>query len=526
MLIVNADDLGLDSRTNAAIIASLERQCCSSATLMANMDGFEDACELVHERGLLEHVGIHVNLSNGVPLTGAIRRMPRFCDGDGRFRLLRGERVLRLSAEERAAAAAEIRAQIGRLKANRIGITHLDSHKNLHEEIGIFGIVTALAIEAGIPYVRRFRNIGWMTSAIKSAYRSMLNQRLERLGLTRTRYFGSIADYRYECARGNGERLGDSCEVMIHPCLDRDGNIIDRLTRWPLAELARQYDYPGTTISFSGHRYRSPSATERPSSGCEKERAKVDESKQRLLGPVRIDSLDMPEALARLDEMLAGTERRYVSFCDANLFVQAHRDPIFAEVLNRSGMTFADGVLMTILARLIGKPLPRRLPGPSFMLAVCNHGIKRGYRHFFFGGAEGVAQDLEKKLTEKYPGLIVAGVYTPPFRPLTADEEEDLRRRVREARPDLVWVGLGGPKQVFWMADHLAALDAPVMLGVGAAFDFHTGRVPWAPRWIRTIGMEWAYRMATGGRRVFRRNLECVPQAFLLMMREVWRTRL
>lgn len=524
MLIVNADDLGLDSSTNAAIIASLEQQYCSSATLMANMEGFEEACELVHERGLIEHVGIHANLSEGAPLTEAIKRQPRFCR-DGRFRLMRGERVVWLSSDERAAVAAEIRAQIARLRGARIRITHLDSHKNLHEEFAIFRIVTGLAAEAGIPYVRRFRNIGWTTSLAKSAYRSVLSTRLERMGMMRTRYFGSIADYRYECARGNGERLGDSCEVMVHPCFDREGEIIDLLTRWPMRDLARHYNYPGTTMSFSGQRYhgRAPAAVEAARPG---EPDRVLEEHQTLIGPVRVTSLDMPEALARLHEMLRGGERKYISFCDANLFVQAHRDPMFAEVINRSGMTFADGVLVAIIARLIGRPLPRRLPGPSFMLAACGYGLEHGYRHFFFGGADGVAQKLAENLGARYPGLIVAGTYTPPYRPLTPDEEVNLRKQIEESRPDLIWVGLGGPKQVFWMADHLQSLNAPVMLGVGAAFDFHTGRVPWAPRWVRRIGMEWAYRMLTGGRRVFRRNLECVPQAFMLMLREVWRARL
>lgn len=524
MLIVNADDLGLDSRTNAAIVASLEQHCCSSATLMANMNGFEEACELVHERGLLEHVGIHVNLSDGAPFTEPIKREPRFCR-DGHFRLMRGERVVWLSASERDAVAREIRAQIARLRGHRIKITHLDSHKNLHEELGILQIVTALAIESGIPYVRRFRNIGWMTSMIKSAYRKMLSARLDRLGLVRTRYFGSIADYRYECARGNGERLGGSCEVMVHPCFGHDGEIIDLMTRWPLRELARQYDYPGTAVSYSGRCYRSPSGASM-NVDREKGSAESNEDHRALLGTVRIDSLDMPEALARLDEMIGAREPRYVSFCDANLFVQAHRDPIFAEVLNRSGMTFADGVLITILASFLGHPLPRRLPGPSFILAACNHGLKRGYRHFFMGGNEGVAQELAKNMSARFPGLIVAGTYTPPFRPLTPEEKNELRQLIHEARPDLVWIGLGGCNQVRWMADHAASLNAPVMLGVGAAFDFHTGRVPWAPRWIRGIGMEWAYRMLTGGKRVFKRNLECVPQAIMLMMRAVWRTRL
>src|SRR5687768_3409092 len=129
MLIVNADDLGYNARTNAAIIQSFERRLCSSATLMANMEGFEEACDLVHANGLVDHVGLHLTLSEGRPLTDNVRRSHRFCDKDGRFRLLRRERVLWFEKEERDQLAGEVRAQIDRLKANGLRITHVDSHK-------------------------------------------------------------------------------------------------------------------------------------------------------------------------------------------------------------------------------------------------------------------------------------------------------------------------------------------------------------------------------------------------------------
>lgn len=243
------------------------------------------------------------------------------------------------------------------------------------------------------------------------------------------------------------------------------------------------------------------------------------------LGTIGVTVPDLPLVLNHLDKMVHDGGGHYVCFCDSNLFVHAQRNPKVAVVLNRSSMTFPDGVMLVVMSHLLGSPLPQRLPGPSFMLDACKHGLAQGYRHFFYGGQEGIAEELAKRLCERFPGLIVAGTYTPPFHPLTEEEEEDVRQAVTRARPDLLWVGLCEPQQSLWMANHVHALGVPVMLGVGAAFDFHSGRVPWAPRWIRRIGMEWAYRSLTGGRRILRRNLWCVSMSLLLMLREVWRVR-
>jgi N-acetylglucosaminyldiphosphoundecaprenol N-acetyl-beta-D-mannosaminyltransferase len=255
------------------------------------------------------------------------------------------------------------------------------------------------------------------------------------------------------------------------------------------------------------------------------ESAPLMKSREIFIGPVRISPLGLKEAIGRLDEMLRNGGRHYLCFCEANSFVHAYRTPEVAEVLNRSGMTLADGVLLVVLARLLGCPLPQRVPGPSFMLAACEHGVVRGYRHFFYGGDQGVAEELAERLRRRFPGLIVAGTYSPPFRPLKPEEEEQMRKMIEVARPDLLWVGLGGSKQVFWMANHINSMNVPIMLGVGAAFDFHSGRVPWAPRWIRSIGLEWAFRTLTGGRRTFYRNLWCLPQSLLVAFREIWRVR-
>jgi len=152
-----------------------------------------------------------------------------------------------------------------------------------------------------------------------------------------------------------------------------------------------------------------------------------------------------------------------------------------------------------------------RVYGPDLMLALCEESKEKGYRHFFYGGAEGVADELAASLTERYPGLQVAGTYSPPFRPLTEDEDQQVVDLINRSGADIVWVGLGTPKQDFWVADHVGRLEAPVLLAVGAAFDFHSGRKRQAPRWMQRAGLEWLFRLLTEPRRLWYRYLVLNP---------------
>ena len=149
------------------------------------------------------------------------------------------------------------------------------------------------------------------------------------------------------------------------------------------------------------------------------------------------------------------------------------------------------------------------------LLAACKHGVSRGWRHYFYGGHEGVAEELRSRLTALYPGLQVVGATSPPFRELTPEEIQALAQELREKRVDFLWVALGGKRQETWMRQHLGHLPVPVMLGVGAAFDFHTERQRWAPHWMQHWGLEWLWRFCTGGKRLFKRNLLCVSHIAL-----------
>jgi N-acetylglucosaminyldiphosphoundecaprenol N-acetyl-beta-D-mannosaminyltransferase len=249
------------------------------------------------------------------------------------------------------------------------------------------------------------------------------------------------------------------------------------------------------------------------------------EKRRRVIGGIQLSAEGLQGALRELDVLLADGNHHYVCFCESNLFVHARRSPELLEVLNRASMVLPDGIALVWEAKLLGRPLTERVPGPTFFLAACKHGVAKGYRHFFYGGAEGVAERLAEVLARRYPGIEVVGYYSPPFRPLTDKEEEEIKHKIESARPHLLWVGLGGPKQEFWMAQHVGKINVPVMLAVGAAFDFHSCTVPWAPKWVRKIGMEWIYRAMTGGRRVLLRNIWCVSLAAALIVHDVLRER-
>jgi len=151
------------------------------------------------------------------------------------------------------------------------------------------------------------------------------------------------------------------------------------------------------------------------------------------------------------------------------------------------------------------------------MLALCQRSLQGGYRHFLYGGAPGVPELLARRLQERYPGLRIVGTYSPPFRPLTPEEDAEVVERINRARPDIVWVGLGTPKQELWMAEHVAKLQNPVMIGVGAAFDFHAGIKRQAPRWMQKHGLEWLFRLSQEPQRLWKRYLPNIPAFFFLL---------
>lgn len=200
-------------------------------------------------------------------------------------------------------------------------------------------------------------------------------------------------------------------------------------------------------------------------------------------------------------------EQNSVSTCTAHTLVEAQRDRALRDRINRANIATPDGMPLVWLCRAAGHPQVTRVYGPDLMLALCESGCASRLRHYFYGGAEGVPESLAADLTRRFPDLQVAGTYSPPYRPLSPDEDAAIIELINATRPDIVWVGLGTPKQDFWVADHRGKINAAALIAVGAAFDFHSGRVKQAPLWIQRSGLEWLFRLIQEPRRLWKRYL-------------------
>ncbi|HUC86494.1 MAG TPA: WecB/TagA/CpsF family glycosyltransferase [Candidatus Acidoferrales bacterium] len=230
---------------------------------------------------------------------------------------------------------------------------------------------------------------------------------------------------------------------------------------------------------------------------------------------VGISVLNLKTALEAIAEAVRERHKGYICVTGVHGVMEAQEDEAFRAILNRAFLCTPDGMPMVWAGKLHGHREMSRVYGPDLMLDVCAWSETSGTRHFFYGGADGVAEALVRKLQERFPKLAVVGTYTPPFRPLNAHELQALQAQIAAARPDIVWVGLSTPKQERFMSDFLPRLDVTLMIGVGAAFDFHSGRVKQAPRWMQRSGLEWFYRLCSEPRRLARRYLRNNP-LFLL----------
>jgi N-acetylglucosaminyldiphosphoundecaprenol N-acetyl-beta-D-mannosaminyltransferase len=218
-----------------------------------------------------------------------------------------------------------------------------------------------------------------------------------------------------------------------------------------------------------------------------------------------VHALNPTSALERIEAAIDGGHRGYVCLSGVHGVVEAQRDDELRRILNRAFLNLPDGMPTVWVGRAQGHGAMERVFGPDLMLAVCGHGVARGWRHFFYGGAPGVAPELIEGLCQSFPGIEIAGYFTPPFRPLHAEEVEDLRAQVTRARPDALWVGISTPMQERFMSGIGRTLDTTLLFGVGAAFDYHTGRLRDAPHWVKRAGLQWAHRLAQEPRRLARR---------------------
>jgi N-acetylglucosaminyldiphosphoundecaprenol N-acetyl-beta-D-mannosaminyltransferase len=220
---------------------------------------------------------------------------------------------------------------------------------------------------------------------------------------------------------------------------------------------------------------------------------------------VGIHALDMSRAVQAISTAANDGRKGYVCVTGVHGIIEAQQDARLRHTLNNALLNLPDGMPTVWVGRLQGHAVMKRVFGPEMMAEVCRISVERGHTHFLYGGAPGVAEELRARLTERFPGLRVVGTHTPPFRPLEAGEVAALYERFARVRPDITWVGLSTPKQERFMAEHWHRLDTTLMIGVGAAFDYHTGRIKDAPDWIKKSGLQWAHRVVQEPRRLWKR---------------------
>jgi N-acetylglucosaminyldiphosphoundecaprenol N-acetyl-beta-D-mannosaminyltransferase len=222
---------------------------------------------------------------------------------------------------------------------------------------------------------------------------------------------------------------------------------------------------------------------------------------------------DYEQVLDWMDAMIAAGARGYLTAAAVNLVMSAHEDPDVRAATLAATLALPDGQPLVWALHALGQRAATRIYGPDLMAGFCARAARSGAPIYLYGGRSPEALELlERRLLERYPGLAIAGGYSPPFRVLTAPEEDAVIDRINSSSSAVVWVGIGQPKQELWMHRVRARLDAPLLAGVGAAFDFHAGLVPQAPAWMQRNGLEWTYRLAHEPRRLWRRYARYNPR--------------
>jgi N-acetylglucosaminyldiphosphoundecaprenol N-acetyl-beta-D-mannosaminyltransferase len=239
----------------------------------------------------------------------------------------------------------------------------------------------------------------------------------------------------------------------------------------------------------------------------------------RILG-VPVHAVQVPGVVSQIQRWIrSDVKGRYIAVTSMHGIAESRTDSKFRCALDSADLVVPDGMPLVWLARCHGYPLKRRVYGPELMETFCRE-TRAAYRHFFYGGGPGTAQLLADSLHQRY-GIVVAGTCSPPFRAPTEEERQELVSYVGRVSPDVLWVGLSTPKQEKWMHQNRNQLSVPVMLGVGAAFDFNSGKTRQAPSWMREHGLEWLFRLLTEPKRLWRRYLVSIPKAAGLVLLEL-----
>lgn len=246
----------------------------------------------------------------------------------------------------------------------------------------------------------------------------------------------------------------------------------------------------------------------------------------KILG-IAVSVLNPQLAIALIHSRVRSRLGGYITVPDVYNITLAAKDPELARCHRNAFLVSPDGSPLSIVGRLLGHSEMQKVCGPDLLMWACESGVSLGHRHYFFGGDKQVAARLSTSLSQRFPGLVVVGAESPDFKPITTEADLESCARIRSAQPDIVWVGLGAPKQEYWMAANAEHLPGALLIGVGAAFNFHSGHVRRAPLWMQRMGLEWAFRLSQEPRRLWRRYLlnglyfvaNAVPAAVLHRLR-------
>lgn len=242
----------------------------------------------------------------------------------------------------------------------------------------------------------------------------------------------------------------------------------------------------------------------------------------RILGS-DVDLVEIPDVIAAMNYWIGSEHDRfhYVVNTGMHGLMEGHRDPEFKAILNSADLFAPDGILVVLIARAKGAHIKKKGTGPDLMERFLESTHQKGYRHFFYGDTVETLGLLSEKMSSRYPNQRVVGVHSPPFRPATAEEDDSIVEEINRAKPDVLWIGLGTPKQERWIFEHRERLKVPMAIGVGATFKFATGSVQRAPSWLGNLGFEWLWRLSHEPKRLWRRVFIDAPQFVALAVLEL-----
>lgn len=224
-----------------------------------------------------------------------------------------------------------------------------------------------------------------------------------------------------------------------------------------------------------------------------------------ILG-VNVNVTNMEDTVKVITENLDDIKGDYICVSNVHTTVMSYEDESYRNIQNSGFMALPDGKPLSVVSKKRGFSEAERVTGPDLMEEIFKISEEKGYTHYFYGSTQETLDILKEKLTEKYPKIEIVGIYSPPFRELTEEEDKEIIKNINKVKPNFIWVGLGAPKQEKWMSEHKEKIDG-VMIGVGAGFDYHAGNISRAPKWMQKISLEWLYRLLQDPKRLLKRYM-------------------